>query len=208
MLSLNSRKDGFRLLLPKEFLHPDIEEKYTKILSSKHSFFNKPIDFVNETIQQVQVMGFNNATVQQQQSYTGEPVIYSEREAENKFMFPSSEYNYRSGVSPISLTDRTLNITFRHTLGYLNYFILFENFWYQFSRDMKYKDLVRQFNVDIINEVGEIYSRIILMDPIVNGMDMLDFDYTQPKASNQSFKVEFKYSNFDYEFIQFDDLKP
>ena len=40
--------------------------------------------------------------------------------------------------------------------------------------------------------------------PLVNAMDMLSLDYTQPVAQSQSFKVEFKYSNFDFEFISID----
>ena len=34
MISLQSRKDAFRLLLPKEFLCKEIEQKYTEILLS------------------------------------------------------------------------------------------------------------------------------------------------------------------------------
>ena len=30
---------------------------------------------------------------------------------------------------------------------------------------------------------------------------MLDFNYTQPTAQSDNFKVEFKYSNFDFQFI-------
>ena len=32
-------------------------------------------------------------------------------------------------------------------------------------------------------------------------MDMLDFDFTQPIAQSQTFQVVFKYSNFDFQFI-------
>ena len=31
---------------------------------------------------------------------------------------------------------------------------------------------------------------------------MLDFDYTQPIANSQTFKVEFKYSNINFDFIE------
>ena len=34
---------------------------------------------------------------------------------------------------------------------------------------------------------------------------MLDFDYTQPIAQAGTFKIEFKYSNFDYQFIEIED---
>ena len=206
MFTLRGRQDGFRLLLPKDFLCPEIEEKYTKILKEKHSFFTTPIDFVNETIQKVEVLGFINGTIQQQQSYRGEqPLIKPNRIKQNDFMYPSGDYSYRSEVSPISLMDKTINITFRHTIGFLNYFLLFENFWYLFSRDRNYDEITDQFNVDIINEKGSIYSRIILYHPLMNGMDMLSLDYTQPVAQMQSFNIEFKYSNFDFEFINIED---
>ena len=204
MFGLKGRQDGFRLLFPKEFLVPQIEEKYTKILSDKHGYYLTPIDFVNESIQKVNVLGFQNATVQQQQSSRGEPTIDPNRVDQNKFLYAATDYNYRNGVSPISLTDRTFNVTFRHSLGYLNYFILFENFWYQFARDMKYDDLMQRLSIDIINEKGSIYSRIVLFYPLINSMDMLEFDYSQPIAQSQTFNVEFKYSDFDFEFIDID----
>ena len=202
MFGLKGRQDGFRLLFPKEFLVPQVEEKYTKILANKHGYYLTPIDFINESIQKVNVLGFQNGTVQQQQTTRGsEPTLDEKRVEQNKFLYGGSDFNYRAGVSPISLTDRTFNVTFRHSLGYLNYFILFENFWYQFSRDMKYDDLPQRFNVDLYNEIGEIYSRIVLYYPMINGMDMLEFDYTQPIAQSQTFNIEFKYSDFDFEFI-------
>ena len=205
MFGLKGRQDGFRLLFPKEFLVPQIEEKYTKILADKHGYYLTPIDFINESIQKVNVLGFQNATVQQQQSSRGEPTIDDNRTEQNKFLYAATDYNYRNGVSPISLTDRTFNVTFRHSLGYLNYFILFENFWYQFARDMKYDDLMQRLSIDIINEKGSIYSRIVLFYPLINSMDMLEFDYSQPIAQSQTFNVEFKYSNFDFEFIDIDE---
>jgi hypothetical protein len=205
MFGLKASQDGFRLLFPKEFLVPQVEEKYTKILADKHGYYLTPIDFINESIQKVNVLGFQNATVQQQQSSRGEPTIDPSRVEQNKFLYAATDYNYRNGVSPISLTDRTFNVTFKHSLGYLNYFILFENFWYQFARDMKYDDLMQRLSIDIINEKGSIYSRIVLFYPLINSMDMLEFDYSQPVAQSRTFNVEFKYSDFDFEFIDIDE---
>jgi len=203
MFGLRGKRDGFRLIFPKHFLCKPIEEKYSKILKEKHSYFLTPIDFINETIQKVQVLGINNATVQQiQQSKGNQPLLDPSQEKQSQFTYPASEFNYRSEASPISLTDRTFNVEFRHTLGFLNYFMLFENFWYQYARDMKYKDMMDMISVDILDEIGSIYSRIVLYHPFINGIDMLDLDYTQPVAQSQTFKVEFKYSNFDFQFIE------
>lgn len=204
MFGLKGRQDGFRLLLPKDFICPEIEEKYTKLLTERRGFYVKPIDFLNETIQKVQVLGFTNAVIQQKQSNTGTQFmrLNEDRREQNDFMYPSTDYNYRSPSSPLDLIDRTLNIEFRHTLGYINYFLLYENFWYQFARDRMYGELPSNFNIDLLNENGSIFATIVLEAPIVNGMDMLDFDYTQPIAQSQTFKVEFKYSNIKFKFIQ------
>ena len=69
---------------------------------------------------------------------------------------------------------------------------------------MKYDDLPQRFNIDLLNEIGEIYARIVLYYPMINSMDMLEFDYTQPIAQSQTFNIEFKYSDFDFEFIEID----
>ena len=36
MFGLKGRQDGFRLILPKEFLIPEVEERYAKLTQDKH----------------------------------------------------------------------------------------------------------------------------------------------------------------------------
>lgn len=205
MFTLRGRQDKFRFILPDEFIPEEINEKYTKILQAKHSFFTKPIDFINESIQKIQVLGFNGGTVSQEQTRRGEgPIRTPGRYNENRFMHTATDYNYRSAANPEALIDKTFNVTFRHTLGYLNYFIIFESFMYQYARDTEYKQLNYNFNVELLSNKGSIYSKIVLMDPLIDGIDMLDLDYTQPIANSQTFTVIFKYSNFDYQFINYD----
>lgn len=202
MFTLRGRQDGFRLLLPKEFIPKQIEEKYTKILQENRSFIIKPIDFINETIQKIEVLGFNNATINQEQPGRGAPVSKPYRVAENNFMHGMSSTAYRSSANPQALIDKTLNVTFRHTLGYLNYFILFESFLYHYSRDSKTSELPKQMTIDLMNEHGSIYAKIVLDMPLIDGIDMLSLDYSQPVAQSQTFQVVFKYTSFDYQFIE------
>ncbi len=200
MFTLANKKDGFRLLLPKDFLLPDIQKKYGNIIRKKRSFYVNPIDFLNETIQTVDVLGFQNATITQDQPSKG-----TTDKDTDEFLFPSAPYSWRNPQSPLSIIDMTLNIQFRHTLGYLNYMMIYENFLLQYSRITTYDELPDAFYVDLFDEKGVIYARLKLVYPIINAMDMLNFDYTQPIAQNESFKVEFKYSNFDFEFITDED---
>ena len=152
------------------------------------------------------MLGFSDGTVNQPQPGIGHPLIDPNRVKQNKFLHTATDFTYRSEVNPLQLIDKTLNITFRHTLGFLNYFLLFENFWYLYSRDKQYKDISFTFNIDIINQNGQVYSKIVLYDPIIHGIDMLDLNYTKPVADSQTFTVIFKYSNIDYQFISTNDL--
>ena len=52
---------------------------------------------------------------------------------------------------------------------------------------------------------GRAYSRIVIINPFIHAIDMLSFDYSQPVAQSQTFRVIFKYSNIDYQFIDMDD---
>lgn len=207
MFTLRGRQDKFRFILPDEFIPKEINEKYAKILQAKHSFFTKPIDFLNESIQKIQVLGINGGTVMQEQTGRGIPPIRNmARREENMFLHTATDYNYRSAANPIALVDKTFNVTFKHTLGYMNYFLLFESFMYQYARDTTYKELNYNFTIEMLSNKGSVYSKVVLMDPLIDGIDMLDLDYTQPIASSQSFNVIFKYSNIDYQFINYDAL--
>ena len=202
MLALKGRQDNFKLIIPDDFIAKEINEKYTRILKVQKSFVYRPIDFLNETIQSIEVLGFNNAVFLQQQQASGKPIIDPRRINENRFAHTAAEVSYRSEQSPLNLIEKTLVINFRHTLGFVNYFLLFENFWYQYSRDRRYDEISDSFSVNLLNNKGEIYSRLLLMNPLMNSMDMLGLNYTQPIAQSQTFRVDFKYSNIDYQFLE------
>lgn len=201
MFTLQGRKDGFKLVLPDNFLVDEIKEKYSFILQKNKHFITRPIDFLNETIQKIQVFGFNNAALEQQQPTRAYPLRNPMRVSQNSLLNGSTAFQYRNVVPPIALTDKTLNIEFRHTLGYMNYIMLMENFIYLYTKDTRSDKMFNNINLDLFNQNGETYAKIVFQEPIINGMDMLDFDYTQPVAQSGTFKVEIKYGNFDYQFI-------
>lgn len=202
MFTLKSKQDSFRLILPKEFIAEEIVEKYEKILRKANSFYETPIDFINETIQGVDVLGFTEAAVLQQQTDRGTFATSPATVEANKFLHTASDFPYRSEANPIQLIDKTLRIRFRHTLGYVNYFLLFENFFWMYQRDYKYKDMPEYIPIYLFDENMTAYAKIMLYHPIISGLDMLTFDYTQPVAQSQTFNMELKYGNLDFEFIE------
>lgn len=194
MLSLKSRKDAFRLILPNEFIPKEIDEKYTKVLADSHSFIVKPIDFINESIQSVAVFGFNDMTMNQEQ-------LRYYQNSKSSMPLGNASFNYRSFTNPEQLLDKTLTLTFRHTLGYLNYFILMETAFKQYHRDTDYDSLPDAFFLDMLNENGAIYARVKLSNPMIDGMDMLNLTYSSPVAESDTFNVIFKYTDYEYLFI-------
>ena len=204
MLSLKGRQDTWRLLFDTDFIPEEIREKYTKVLLNRKSFISDPSSFISETVQKIQLLGFSSATYTQQQGTRGEPVRDQNRVEENNMMGGMDEVQYRSVASPVQIIDKTINVQFRMSQGYLNYFILFESFFYKYCRDTSSGELDKHFAIDIYNEFGEIYARVILYNPVIDSMDMLDLDFTQPVATSQTFQVSFKYSNIDFQFIESD----
>lgn len=202
MFTLKGRQDKFRLLFPKEFIPEAINEKYSYILQQQRSFYASPIEFLNETVQRVEVLGFNDGTISVPMTRTGLPLFREERIKENAFQYPAADTIYRSAANPEAIVDKTINITFRHTLGFVNYFIIFESFLYQYSRDMRSDELIRELSIDLLNHKGSIFSKIILKEPVIDGMDMLSFDYTKPVAQSETFTVTLKYSDFEYRFFE------
>ena len=198
MLALKSRFDGYKLTLPKEFIPNKIEEKYANILSKKRGFINSPIEFLNETIQAVNVLGFDGAAVMQQQSFRGEPDHKSNRIRQNAFLSPSTDHAYRSPNTILGLMDKTMQIKFKHTLGFLNYFMLFESFMYLFSRDTKSNELPKYIELELFDETGSRYSIVRFYDPIIDAMDMISFDNSKPTANSDFFNITLKYNNFEY----------
>ena len=65
---------------------------------------------MNETIQKIQVLGFNNGTVAQQQVMTGRSVMHPNDpayEPQNAFQYAHTDYNYRTVANPIALVDKS-----------------------------------------------------------------------------------------------------
>ena len=87
-------------------------------------------------------------------------------------------------------------------LHYLLQIHLFQSFFYYYSREVQGKNLPKQLFIDLLDGKGSVYCKIVINNPLIDGIDMLSFDYSQPTAQSQTFQVVLKYSNFDYQFIQ------
>lgn len=202
MLSLSPRYDLFRFHLPKTFLPPEIEEKYTAILNKDAYTMTSAIEYLNESIQGVTMPGINELTVAQVQHGSNGITKTSNRinvEA-------AHEITYITVENPLEKIDKEFKVTFRANNGLLNYFMLYETaFWYA-CREYTW-DCEPVMYIELLNEDGTILSRVKYIDVHFNGIDGLEFNYSKVEREANTFDITFKFNNIDFEYMINEDYK-
>ena len=199
MLSLKSRQDMYRLILPDELIPEEINEKYTKILNRNAAIITTPIDYLNESIQSITFPGISDLNIIQEQHGKNDGV----RALGKINVEPKHDINYRSSSNPLENIAKEFKVTFRMNQGLYNYFMIYESIFYKF---LKTKPYVSEpvFMIDILDETGKITSRIKLLDLLIDGIEGLDFSYSKVEREAGTFDVTFKFNNIDFVFIDDD----
>ena len=206
MLSLNPRFDLFRFNLPKDFLDPEIQEKYAKLLSKNAGVVVTPIDYLNESIKSVHIPGMSGLTMEQTQ-HESNPI---RRESEKPAglgrinVEPQHTLTYKSAGNPLEKIEREFKVTFRMNQGLYNYFMLYETVLRRFVKhiDSSEDDVLY---AELIDETGKITGRIKFVDCHIDGIDGLDFSYDKTTRESGDFEVTFKFNNINFEFLPFDE---
>ena len=196
MLSLSPRYDLFRFHLPKTFLPPEIEAKYTAILNKDAYTMTTAIDYLNESIQGVSMPGINDLTIVQTQHGSNNITRTSNR----LNVEAAHEITYLTVENPLEKIDKEFKVTFRANNGLLNYFMLYETaFWYacrEYTRDCE-----PVMYIELLNEDGTVISRVKYIDVHFNGIEGLDFNYSKIERETNTFDITFKFNNIDFEYL-------
>ena len=202
MLSLSPRFDLFRFVLPLDFLPKSIEEKYYKLLSQNAGVLQKPIDYLNESIQSISIPGISELNINQNQiSYNG--IKRSQQKLGKINVEPVHEQTYLSSENPLTKISKEFKVTFRMNQGLYNYFMIYETIFHRYLKNIgEQQDKV--FMIDLLDETGKITFRIKLFDVFINGIDGLDFTYSKVDRESNTFDVTFSFNNIDFVFINED----
>lgn len=200
MLSLSPRYDLVKFSLPKTFIPEEIEQKYTQLLSEHNGTLMTAIDYLNESIQGVNIPGISDlTTTQTQHGYNG--IIPSNNTGRKRInVEPSHDITYMNYGNPLEKIDKEFKVTFRTNQGHINYFMLYEiAFWYACRE--KPHDCESPMYIEILNEEGVILSRVTFMDVHLHGIEGVDFNYTKTDREANTFDVTFKFNNIDFEYF-------
>lgn len=195
MLSLSPRYDLFRFELPKDFLPPEVTEKYQKILDTNAGVLVTPIDYLNESIQGVNIPGISELTMEQDQhshnTINGLGKINVE---------PKRSNTYKANGNPLDKINKEITVTFRFNQGFYNYFMLYESIFWKYCKPTNYPSEDVLF-IDLMDETGKISARVKYLDCIMDGIDGLDFTYSKLERDTGTFDVTFKFNNIDFVFF-------
>lgn len=200
-LSLSPRMDLFRVALPKEFLPEQVKTKYENIFSKNPNITTSPINYLNESIISVSIPGISDINVEQVQH--GNNSI--ERTSHRINVEPSHQIVYTNTGNPLEKIEKDFKITFRMNQGLLNYFMIYETIFYKICKPLSYPP-IDFIPVKILDEDGVVLSEIKIMDVHLDGIEGLEFSFNKLERSPDTFTVNFKFNNIDFNII--DDEQP
>lgn len=198
MLSLSPRFDLFQFKIPKDYFPQEVFDKYYRLINENKAVIYDPVDMVNESIQAITIPGIGDLTEPQPQTSTNAnptgKMRYNHEPAHDNF--------YKSPANPIELMEKEFTVTFRQNQGLLNYFMMYETLFHHMCKPLLYQKGEDVFIINILSETGVPYSQIMLYQPIIIGIDGLEFSYSKAERDTDTFNVKFNFNNLNFDFIK------
>ena len=195
MLSLSPRYDLFRFALPKDFIPEEVNKKYQKLLDKNAGVLVTPIDYLNESIQGVNIPGISDLIIEQTQhshnSISGNGRLNVE---------PSRSNSYKSPSNPLDRINKEITVTFRFNQGFYNYFMLYETIFWRCCKPTDYPNEDVLY-IELLDETGRITSRVKFFDCMIDSIDGLDFTYSKIERDSGTFNITFKFNNIDFVYL-------
>lgn len=197
MLSLSPRYDLFKFSFPKDFLPQELQDKYNDILSKNQGVITNCVDYLNESIQGVNMPGISDILVTQEQPGEQNSIV---RTSNKISVEPKHDMVWMSAGNPLEKIGKEFKVTFRFNQGLYNYFMLYETIFYRMCKpELHPADKV--LYIEILDETGKITARIKFYDVNIDGIDGIEFNYNKIERDAGTFDVNFKFNNIDFEFV-------
>ena len=205
-ISLSPRLDLFVFKFPKDFLPDIITEKYTKLINKEKNIIKTPIDYLNESIQGITFPGITELLMEQKQYSIEHPENHNAQHGllgKRISVEPERANNTYSPKNILSQISNEFKVSFRKNQGLYNYFMLYETIFYKSTKEyfntFKNDDF---FEIDILNETGNVIIKIKLFQPKIDSIDGLELSYNKLERQVETFDITFKYNNIDFEIIE------
>lgn len=175
---LNSRNNLFNFRFPRTFIPTEVAEKYKKYLNRMPgNIITEPIDFINYSIQGIQMPGITFDPIQQ---------------APN-----DGTITYHRGSIPIQNTiERQFTVEMQLLDGYINYWIMQDTLLYYYSKSKK-EPFINDLKLQILDAEGIHIMSAIFEKPILNSISDLELNMSSNIADFNTFSLNFFYNKFN-----------
>lgn len=175
---LNSRNNSFDFRFPRKFIPEEVANKYKQYLNKvPGSMLAEPIDFINYSIQGINVPGISFDPVQQ---------------ADN-----DGSIRYHRGAQPIQNTiERQFTVTMQLLDGFINYWIMVDTLLYYYARSTK-EPYTSPLTLRILDAEGASVAYMEFQKPIMNSINDLNLNFAENIADFSTFEVTFYYNKLD-----------
>lgn len=186
MLSINPRNDLFRFYFPENFFRPSIINKYTRFLKQEYYYFDDFQDVINESIKEL---------VFPSVQYTPQEQIQSGTSGNNS----ANNIYYRTPENIQRLQEKTVEVTLRHTDGYITYFCLLEHFYFYFNPENN-KERIGNMSLQTLSSDGYVMTTLYFKNCIFTGISELPLSYANQDRPESTFTITFYFNLFDTTF--------
>lgn len=205
-ISLSPRLDLFVFKFPKDFLPDIITEKYAKLINKEKNVITTPIDYLNESIQGITFPGITELLMEQTQYSITHPENHNQQHGlpgKRVNVEPERKNTTYSPKNILSQISNEFKVSLRKNQGLYNYFMMYETIFYKSTKEyfntLKNDDF---FEVDILNETGNVTVKIKLFQPKIDSIDGLELNYNKLERQTDTFDITFKYNNIDFEIVE------
>ena len=175
---LNSRNNLFNFRFPRTFIPKEVVDKYHKYLNRMPgNIITEPIDFINYSIQGVQLPGISFDPIQQSPN--------------------DGTITYHRGAIPIQNTiERQFTVEMQLLDGYINYWIMQDTLLYYYSRAKK-EPFINDLKLQILDAEGIHIMSAVFEKPILNSISELELNMSSNIADFNTFSLNFFYNKFN-----------
>lgn len=175
---LNSRSNLYNFKFPRTFIPKEVADKYRKYLNRMPgNVITEPIDFINYSIQGVNLPGVSFDPVEQSPN--------------------DGTITYKRGLQPIqNLIDRQLTVEMQLMDGFVNYWIMTDTLLYYYDRSNK-ESYINDFKLQILDAEGIHLISAVFEKPIMYSIGELSLNMSSNVADFNTFSVDFRYNKFN-----------
>lgn len=175
---LNSRANLFEFFFPKTFMPKEISDKYRFYLNRiPGNVIEEPLDFINYTIQSINLPGMGYDSVEQAQ-------------------YPGRSIQFRDAKPRQELFQKEMTVTFQLVDGYINYWMMMDilDHYYDFETRPPYID---DLNVRMMDSEGQALVTARLQRPLIKSISDLSMSFASNVAEFTTFDLTIGYNDLE-----------